>query len=95
MKKIMLSICFSLFVAISANAQNNDKEPDHDDKAHEKAEKNLNDSHWNDAHGSGTTKNETPTRKPGSNTTEQQSNNAVQPSSGSGKKESTAKGKAQ
>ncbi|ACA88322.1 hypothetical protein [Shewanella woodyi] len=28
-------------------------EPEHDDKAHEKAEKNLDDKHWNDAHGSG------------------------------------------
>lgn len=38
-------------------------EPEHDDKAHEKAEKNLDDKHWNDAHGSGVPKNKE--RKPG------------------------------
>lgn len=31
-----------------------DKEPPHNDKEHENAGDNLDDKHWNDAHGDGT-----------------------------------------
>ena len=49
--KILSSIILITGLSFSLSAISNDD--DHNDKEHEKAEKNLDDKHWDKAHGSG------------------------------------------
>jgi hypothetical protein len=60
--KILKILIIATGLTFSYNAMSGDR--DHNDKEHEKAEKNLDDKHWEKAHGSGASSKPDQGRKP-------------------------------